>query len=235
MHDTIKVSAQPLKAHGEALATDGLRAIGLTGHSIGNTATGEQVMRARERTVANAVAAATVAGGNEGDTSRTIEIATSEGKTARVTLRVKGRRDSESTAEREHARLLGLDYASLGRAETKQIAALEADLSAVARYDIDRDGNPVPVRKLEGKAREIAEHRLTNARRSLKNAQIDAAAASVLQREHKQAQVRTLAEDTAEANRRAIESIREERIKGMAAIAARKALKSGLYGDKPAS
>lgn len=229
MHDTIRVAANPLKAHGEALVIDGFKQIGLTGHTIGNTATSEQVLRARDRAISNAVAAATVAGGTDGDTSRTVEITTSEGKTARVTLRVKGRRDNEAPAERDHARLLNLDYASLGRAETKQIASLEADLSAIARYDIDGDGNPVPVRKLEGKAREIAEHRLTNARRSLKNAQIDAAAASVVQREHRTVKEEALAADMAEAQAQAIAEARQERINGLKRVAAQKVSRSGLY------
>lgn len=229
MHDTIRAAAKPLVAHGEALATEGFKHFGLSGHTIGNTATGEQVMRARSRAQLAMVEAATVSGGTEGDTTRTVEIATSEGNTGRITLRIKERRDGTTPAERDRQRLLGLDYASLGRAETKQIEQLQADLSAITRYEVDADGNPVPVPRLAGKARQQAEHRLTNARRSLKLAQMDAAAASVLQSEHKAAVVAQLAADTAEAQRRANEAASEARIATLQKLAAQKTARSGLY------
>ncbi len=229
MHDTLKVAAQPLKAHGEALANDGMKAIGLTGHTIGSTATAEQVIRARDRAVSSIVERATVAGGTDGDTTRTVELNTGSGKTARVTLRTKGRKDGISPAEHEHARLLNLDYASTGRAELRQIEQLTADLDTIVRYNVDGDGNPVPVRKLEGKARELAEHRLVNARRSLTLAQMDAAAAKVVQREHATAKANALAADMAEAQAQAVAEARQERIDTLKRGAAQKVARSGLF------
>ncbi len=112
---------------------------------------------------------------------------------------------------------------------SKEFDKVTKELGEIARYDMgrDADGKPVsiPVLRLEGKARDIRQHRLAEIAQAIdriegeegKKALEEAAKREALQRRALRAQV----EDAAEVKRRAEMMVREERINARAATRAR--------------